>query len=215
MTPETEANIREFSATSDGWCQTPRALEMAQLIIETKPQTVVEIGVFAGGSTIPQALALKELGQGKIYGIDPWSRQAAIEQVFVADDRTPAADEAVARDWWSTVDLDRMHLLCMQAIWKYGLEKHAIIIRARSEDCFELFRDIDIIYIDGSHSEEASCRDVSLYVPRVKPGGIVHIDDANWETVQKAVSMLDEHCALVNDAGQYRTYRKKAQTRGA
>lgn len=209
MKPETEAAIREFSSTAEGWCTVDRALEMAQLVIDTQPETVVEIGVFAGGSTIPQALALKELGSGRIYGIDPWSRQAAIEQVFVANDTTPAADEAVARQWWTDVDLDRMHLLCMQAIWKYGLEQQAIIIRARSEDCFELFRDIDIIYIDGSHSEEASCRDVDLYVPRVRSGGIVHFDDANWQTVQKAVSLLDDSCTLVKDAGQYRTYRKK------
>jgi predicted O-methyltransferase YrrM len=212
MRPDTELAIKEFSATAEGWCTVERALEMAQLILDNPwpSQTVVEIGVFAGGSLIPQALALKELDQsGHIYGIDPWSRQAAIEQVFVANDQTPAADEEIARKWWAEVDLDKMHSLAMQGIWRYVLEAFAVVIRARSEQCSELFSSIDILYIDGSHSEEASCRDVNLYMPKVRSGGFIWIDDANWQTVKKATELLEAECALERDHEQYRLYRKK------
>lgn len=211
MTPETEAAIREWSATAEGWCLADRAVEMAQLVIDWRPAVVVEIGVFAGGSLIPQALALKENGFGRIYGIDPWSRQAAIEQVFVANESTPKADEEIARKWWAEVDLDKMHLLAMQGIWKYHLEEFATVIRARSEHCAELFSAnvIDIFYLDGSHSEEASCRDVNLYVPQVQTGGYVWIDDANWQTVGKAIGIIEETCDLERDHEQYRLYRKR------
>jgi predicted O-methyltransferase YrrM len=208
MRPNTETAIRNWSASAEGWCLVERALEMAQLVIEHQPSTIVEIGVFAGGSLIPQALALKEIGTGRIYGIDPWSRQAAVEQVFT-DGKTLAADEEIARKWWEEVDLERMHLLCMQGIWNHALEQHAVVIRARSEHCPELFNEIDVLYIDGSHSEEASCRDVELYLPKVACAGFVWIDDANWETVRKAVGLIEETCTLERDHEQYRLYRKR------
>ena len=217
MKPDTEAAIREWNATAEGWCQIDRALEMAQLIIDNPPQYVVEIGVFAGGSLIPQALAMKELSQeseilepAHIYGIDPWSREAALEQVFVADDHTPPADEEVARKWWAEVDLDKMHLLAMQGIWRYGLERHAIVIRAASQDCAQLFREIDILYIDGNHSEKASCRDVELYLPRLRPGGFLWFDDAHWLSTQRAIQKIEEACVLERDREAYRLYRKNA-----
>ncbi len=184
-------------------------MEMAQLIIDEKPVTVVEIGVFAGGSLVPQALGLKEVGAGRIYGIDPWSREAAIEQVFVANDKTPKADEEIARQWWAEVDLEKMHQLAMQGIWRYCLEEFAVVIRARSEHCAELFQSIDICYIDGSHSEEASCRDVNLYGRKVKPGGFIWIDDANWQTVHAAIELLEAFCSLERDHEQYQLYRVK------
>lgn len=208
MTNETEAAIRKWSATAEGWTKVDRALELAQFVIDTKPTSVLELGVFSGGSMIPQALALKELGGGRIYGIDPWSRQAAIEQVFT-DGRIPSADEEVARKWWEAVDLEKMHLLCMLGIWNHALEKHAIVIRARSEDCSELFNEIGILNIDGSHSEEASCRDVNLYVHKVKSGGIIHFDDAHWNSTQPALRLLEQQADLIKDATSYRVYRKR------
>lgn len=210
MTEETESAIREWSKTAEGWCSVERALEMAQLIIDTKPMQVVEIGVFAGGSLVPQALALQENGYGVIYGIDPWSRQAAVEQVFVADDKTPPADEEAARKWWSEVDLDRMLRLCMEGIWKHELEPHAVIIRARSQDCVSLFRPglTDILYIDGSHSEQASCFDAENYLPMLRHGGYCWFDDCEWVTTQRALGIVEESCALRRDHGNYRLYQK-------
>ena len=213
MRPETAIAITEFSQTAEGWCTLPRAMEMAELIVQTKPMVVVEIGVFAGGSLVPQALGLKENGGGHIYGIDPWSREAAVEQVFVSDDHTAPADEAVARQWWTDVDLEKMHQLCMQGIWRYSLEEFAIVIRARSEHAAQLFEGdrpiIDVLYIDGNHSELASCRDVELYLHMVRKGGFLWFDDAHWTSTQKAVRMIEERCELERDHESYRLYRVK------
>lgn len=200
MTPETEASIREFCATAEGqWAPVERLLETAESIIQSKPQVVVEIGVFAGRSMIPQALALKENGLGRIYGIDPWRLESAIE-----------GENEANRDWWSkNVDLHQMHRLTVEAIWKYGLDERAIIIRAASQDAVTLFADdsIDLLTIDGCHSEVASCRDVRLYLPLVKFGGTIIFDDSDWQSTAKALSMLDA-CELMKDGGNYRVYRK-------
>lgn len=198
MSPETEAAVIEFNSTAEGWTTKERALEFAQLVIDEKPMLIVEGGVFAGGSMIPMALALKELGRGKIYGIDPWRVEAAIE-----------AENQANQEWWTkNVDLEKMQQLSVQAIWRYDLEAHAMLLRARAENCCDLFREIDIWNCDGNHSEEASCRDVDLYLPRVKHGGLILFDDSGWQSTQKAVRMLDQACEIVKDAGTYRWYRK-------
>lgn len=207
MTSETEAAIREWISTAEGWCVIEKALELAQFIIDEKPKNLVSIGIFAGGSFIPQALALKENGAGKIWGIDPWSTSAAIEQVF-SDGSISPADEEVARKWWETVDLERMMRLCMEGVWRYGLQERAIVIRATSQDCYELFNEISLLEIDGNHSEVASCRDVELYLPRLKSGGLLLFDDAHWASTQKAVAMLDAACTVERDHESYKIYRK-------
>lgn len=48
---------------------------------------------------------------------------------------------------------------------------------------------IDILYIDGAHDSTSVARDVTLYVPLVKPGGVVFFDDYAHPDVRRAVDM--------------------------
>lgn len=190
---------------TEGWMTPERGVELAELILEHKPETVVEIGVFGGRSLICQALALKELGRGKIYGIDPWKVEAALEGEGEAN-----------REWWSrNCDLHQIHKGAMETIWRLGLEEYAIIIRAKSQHCAMLFAGgIDLLGIDGNHSEIASTRDVKLYLPQVQEGGLVAFDDADWPTTQAALKLLDAQCDIIKDAGHYRIYRKRYADHG-
>lgn len=185
MTTELESKIRTTIAPLEGWCWPEKALAMADLILENRPVTVVEIGVFGGRSLIPQALALKEVGSGIAYGIDPWRREDALEG-FLSD-----ADRA----WWASVDLDLIHGGCMRAIWDANVEEHCIIIRSHSRYCHKLFGGgIQVLHVDGGHSEEVASRDIRLYLPQVSTGGYIWLDDANWDGVAKAAKLLDPSC---------------------
>ncbi len=184
----------------EGWVSPERGVELCDLILEHKPIICVEIGVFGGRSLIAQAMALRSLGAGKIYGIDPWKTEAALEGENVAN-----------KEWWSkNVDLHGIHRGTMEAIWRLGLDEWAIVIRAKSQDCRWLFEGgVDWIFLDGNHSEVSSCRDVNNYVPLLKPGGILIFDDADWPSTQAALKLLDAQCDLLKDAGSYRIYKKK------
>lgn len=185
ITPTLDHAIRSSIAPLEGWCWDEKAIAMAQLILDTRPLTVVEIGVFGGRSLIPQALALKSLGAGVAYGIDPWRREDALEGSLSEADRA----------WWATVNLDQIHGGCMRAIWEAGVEEHCLVVRSHSRHCPRLFGGgIDILHVDSCHSEEASTRDVTLYLPQVRAGGHIWFDDINWPTVAKAVSLLDSSC---------------------
>lgn len=182
----------------EGWVNWERGVEMADLIRKHKPIICVEIGVFGGRSLIAQALALRENGSGKIYGIDPWKKDAAFE-----------GENDANKKWWDSINLNDIHTGTMQAIWRLGLDDQAIVIRCTSMNAWFLFREgIDHLFVDGNHSEVSSCRDVELYVPLVKSGGIIIFDDTDWPSTQKAVKKMDETCRLIRDATTYRIYQK-------
>lgn len=191
--------IHHYIPSMDGWTTPERACAMAAAIIETRPQVCVDIGVFAGRSTIAQGFALRDNQRGMTYGIDPWSPDVAAQ----ADD----VDESAK--WWENQSrLEDMHRSAVKAIWDHKLEPWVTLIRARSEHVHQLFPDIDFLNIDGGHGELVSTRDVELYLPRVVSGGYVFFDDSDWPSTQKALTMIEKACYIVEDTGKARTYRK-------
>ena len=167
-----------------GWCDLYKALPLAHFILANKPETLVEIGVFGGKSLIPMGLALKQIGRGIAYGIDPWKKEPTLEGEQNADNL----------EWWSSVDLHDIHKGAAEAIWVNDLDKHVALIRSTSEACHGLFTDIDLLHIDGNHSELVSVRDVRLYLPRVAVGGSIWFDDCEWESTKQAQLIIESHC---------------------
>lgn len=171
----------------EGWTTPERGIEMAELVLETKPETIVEIGCFGARSTIAMALALRENGKGKIYTIDPWKKEAALE-----------GENQANQAWWNSVDLHDIHKKAMEAIWRNGLDEYVTPIRTYSHFVGSIFPPIGILVIDGNHSEIASCRDVEKYIPLVKSGGLIWFDDSNWQSTQKALSLIESYAPLGN-----------------
>lgn len=169
----------------DGWCTKTKASILIELIFISKAETVVEIGVWGGKSLIPMAFALKSLAKGKIYGVDPWCTDESAEGMTGAH-----------KDWWSAVDHESIYQGLVTAIRKYKLGKHIELIRKSSEQADPIMN-IDILHIDGNHSEKTSLYDVRKWVPLVKKGGFIIFDDTTWGTTDKAVAWLDKHCVRV------------------
>lgn len=190
----------------EGWTTPERGIEMAELVLETKPDTIVEIGCFGARSTIAMALALRENGKGKIYTIDPWKKEAALE-----------GENQANQEWWDKVDLNWIHNKAMEAIWRNSLDEYVVPIRAYSHHTHSLFSEIELLVIDGNHSEVASCRDVACYVPLIpnlrKQSGLnsyLWFDDSDWPSTQKALGLIEKEggMKLCKDGGNYRIYRK-------
>lgn len=167
----------------EGWCSKQKASVLIDLVLLTKPQTVVEIGVFGGKSVVPVAYALKENGLGKIYGIDPWLNTESIVGM-----------DGVNKEWWLQVDHEKILLDLMSKIYQFDLQDQIQLIRATSENALPI-SNIDILHIDGNHSDKTSYFDVMKWVPLVRKGGIIIFDDVTWGTTDRAVNWLDENCA--------------------
>ena len=151
-----------------GWCELPKAVTLVSAIMALRPAVTVEIGVFGGSSLIPMALAHREIGIGTVIGIDPWSSVAASEGY--------TGDHLI---WWGkTVDLEKVYQEFMQRIAELQLTNCVQIVRSTS-DAFTPPQTIDLLHIDGQHSDQA-VRDVERYASRVRVGGMVFSDDINW-----------------------------------
>lgn len=177
----------------EGWCAESKAGILIDLILTHKPQTVVEIGVFGGKSLIPMGIALQANGSGKAFGIDPWSNIESVQGM----------DEA-NKKWWSSLDHQAILNGLIGKINKFGLQDQISLVRATSKDASPIY-DIDVLHIDGNHSEETSYFDVTKWVPLVRQGGIIILDDVTWvvdgkPSQSKSVDWLNAHCVK---QGQY------------
>lgn len=171
----------------EGWCTDQKAAILIDLVLMKSPETIVEIGVFGGKSLVPMAFALKEIGKGKIYGIDPWSAEASTEGM-----------DGVNYEWWHNLDHDGIFIGLMRKIFQFNLISYIDLIRSTSANA-PLIPNIDILHIDGNHSERASYIDVTKWVPLVNSGGLIIFDDINWtssshDTNSSAVAWLNKNC---------------------
>lgn len=182
-------NIKQIN----GWCSDEKIDKMIKLILDKKPTNIVEIGVYCGKSLICQALALKENNIGKIYGIDSWD----------SSDCTEFEQNATALEWWSKLNLNDIYQDCLCNIQKNDVEKFVQICKMKSSEFINnIDFEIDILHIDGNHNEISACRDVNLYLPKIKKGGYIWFDDALWTTTQSAIKLMEtEHnCVLIDKA---------------
>lgn len=187
-----------------GWCTAEKAHHFIDLVLDVKPHVCVEIGVFGGSSLFPVASALKFLGQGVVIGIDPWDKLECI-QYF-----DPIEDQAHL-EWWGKVNLDHIYISYLNMLKRFQLLDYCITLKMTSAQAAAEIDAIDILYIDGNHSEINSTQDVSLYLPKVRKGGYIWLDDSLLSDTQKAIDLLLEECAVVKliDNGNCLLFRKR------
>lgn len=177
--------IREQLKRMAGWCDPIKGISLASLVISERAQRCVEIGVFAGKSLLSIAYGLRELGSGCVTGIDSW----AVGDSLIDTDPKDA-------EWWSkNVNLDAIYQECLGHISKTGLAQHIRLLRMSSLTAAKVLTEpIDLLHIDGCHSEWSSTSDVTLWLPLVRKGGIVVMDDVNWDSTQTAIRMVKKWC---------------------
>lgn len=182
-----------------GWCGSPKARSIADVIVREKLKTCVEIGVFSGQSLIPIAAAVKYTG-GTVDAIDPWTKNDNMEGDHSSEEK----------NWWLTLDIEEIYRKAVSLVERFDVLKQVRIHRTTAQEIVSQFADasIDFLHIDGNHSELGSTRDVSLWLPKVRANGWIAFDDSHWQSVQKALSLLESRCRLVRDYGTWRMYRK-------
>ena len=155
-------------ASKNDWCKPVKAHALAAAILTLRPAIVVEIGVFRGGSFIPMAMAVREVGRGLAIAIDPWSAQASVEGQAGAN-----------KEWWASVNHDVVAKEFVEQVALLSLGEFVQVVRKRSDDAIVPAK-IDILHVDGNHGEQA-VKDVERFAPNVRVGGMVFMDDIGWD----------------------------------
>lgn len=177
-----------FMQQLQGWCSDTKASILMDIVLKTKPNIIVEIGVYGGKSLVPMACALSTNKKGIIYGIDPWDNLASLQGV----------ENESNIGYWSTVPLQEIMEGLIFKIRQFNLEQQIKLIRGTSLEV-EPIHDIDILHIDGNHSDVTSYIDVTKWGPLVRSGGWIIFDDMTWYengkyTNARAVEWLNTHC---------------------
>ncbi len=146
-----------------------------------------EIGVWQGDFS---RWILELTRPAALHLIDPWTFSHAER------DRETWHGGGAARQ---QADLDRIHDAVAS---RFATEIDAGLVtihRAPSHDAADRFPDafFDWIYIDGDHFYDAVSRDLALWAPKVKPGGIIAGDDYRESPVYgtDVVRAVDEFAA--------------------
>ncbi|MCP5492320.1 MAG: class I SAM-dependent methyltransferase [Chlamydiales bacterium] len=173
-----------------GWCNPEKAKKMMELIYEVKPDVCVEVGVFGGASIHPTAQALKFNNKGYVVAIDPWDNVDCLEGYDPDDPNFK---------WWSEVDMKAIFAHFKAMLKRNRLEKFCRIMKTTSAKAVEEFEDgsIDILHIDGNHTEDSAYFDAISWFPKVKQGGYIWFDDVNWTSTGKAIRFMKENCKLI------------------
>ncbi len=171
-----------------GWCKREKAEKLMDLIHDAGPRICVEIGVFKGSSIYPIAKALKYTKKGVVYAVDPWAKEESLK--FEVDEAN--------QNYWGSLDYEKVYQKFIKMLKKNDLKKYCKVIRATAKEALSQFKDesIDFIHIDGNHNEESCMQDVEMSLRKLKKGGCLLFDDANWHQTQKAVAYLHQHCRL-------------------
>lgn len=215
--PEMKPQLRERLKSIlrlDGWCSYNKALHLAQIIIDHRPEVIVEVGVFGGRSAIAMAMACQHAYTGKVHAIDPWTKAAALE-----GGTNPENDA-----WWAALDIDKIYRTFMSNVRTLGVEDWIEVQRMHDVDALPMFQDgsINLWHLDSNHSEAVSVRSVRDWVPKLANGGFAIFDDVGWPTQQRALELMrtefgltdlgevDMHDENGNVSGRYAVFRKTA-----
>jgi predicted O-methyltransferase YrrM len=148
---------------------------------------VMEIGSYAGGSTIQWATALRESGAStyRVHSVDPWD-------AYIDESRNFRVAYRIMNRNLANGNVLR---LFVQNLAAAGVADNCRQFRGRSEEVLSMLKadQFDIIYIDGDHASEAMKRDLSNAVPLLKTGGILCGDDLELQ-----MDMLDETFVYAN-----------------
>lgn len=168
--------IAALIPTLHGWCDVPKAITLANLVLALKPRRALEIGVWGGRSALPMAMALKELAvgpkqldSGVLICVDPWCAEASIEGQTTPEDT----------QWWgSAQNHEFVYHDFLGNVKKFGLEDFVDVRRERSRDA-TVTGQIQIAHIDGLHGPDAHT-DIVKFAPLIEPGGVCVLDDLTW-----------------------------------
>lgn len=178
--------IAEQLPQMGGWCDQQKALELAKLVLENKPQKIADVGVFEGKSTLALAYACKLNGSGVVYAVDSWNKADCVE-----------TESAANADWWAALDLDAHYEGFIRHTVRAEVVRQINVCRMSSRQASYILPDLDLVHIDANHAEWPSTSDVVQWLPKLKVGGFIVLDDVNWETTQTAQRFTEKFCSKV------------------
>jgi glycosyltransferase involved in cell wall biosynthesis len=191
LSPDTrariEAIVRSIPTDIGGGTSLTKALVVGDLILEHGLSRVVEIGVYRGAFLLPAAVVLQAARAGRALGIDPYSPEHAAQSELESV-HPGLADEV--EQWLVSTDWDQLHRDVVESIAAAGLADVCAIDRRPSAEAAGDIPDesVDVLHLDGNHDRRHVEEDLDLYLPKLRDGRFLIVDDLSWPAVSAAVA---------------------------
>lgn len=167
------------------------------LVVTAKPELLVELGTHFGESYFGFCQTIAEHGiTCSCYAVDTWT----------GEPQAGFYDESVYRE--------------VDAYNSANYSRFSYLLRSTFDEAVSNFTDesIDVLHIDGLHTYDAVSHDLSTWLQKVKPGGIVllhdvmvrHGDFGVWKLWQE-LQALGKHFAFTHSWG-LGVFRKAGST---
>jgi len=185
------SDLDDLIASVAGWCDPEKAAYLRDLVVSSKARSIVDVGVFGGKSTFSFIEGCRQQGFGLVYGVDSWD----------LSDNTEDLTQAQDVEFWETIDL-RSH---MERFLEKAFETEAWdylrLLNIQSQRAYRIFDDaeIDVLHVDGSHTETAALRDIQNWWPKLNVGGFVILDDNHLASVKPTVEFVKARSVLEKD----------------
>ena len=179
-----------------GGCSHEKALLMSFVISKFRLKNTADIGVYRGRSFFPQAIAHQLYSKGMVYGIDPFSNLAAIQ-----NDRIDIKKEL--DDFLVVTDFQMLYDNVSKIIEDKNFQKSCQLVRKKSSEAALEFKKQNIkfglVHIDGNHDTKFVIEDVNNYYPLLSEKSFIVLDDISWESVKPAYTILNKEMILIDD----------------
>jgi len=131
---------------------------VCRLANEIKAKVGVEIGVRAGHQSLALLRDVPTLEL--LHSVDPWTRYEGWHSY---------QDKDLERDQRK---LDSWYVDTLRKLLPFG--DRSIVVRMKAENYARFIKHkLDFVYIDGNHESPFVDRDIELWTPMVRPGGLV------------------------------------------
>ena len=140
---------------------------------------ILEIGSWAGQSTLLWAMACKQNEKGRVFVIDAWQ-----------------ASENAPKRMKHAVKNNRIFNLFLHNIETSGVKDYVIPLKGSSDIIAEILKanTFDFVYVDGDHAYTQCKKDLLNYMNVVKVGGIICGDDFELHPNEIDIPYAKNHC---------------------
>ncbi|WP_178372353.1 class I SAM-dependent methyltransferase [Pollutimonas bauzanensis] len=188
LSPHLYANLHLAFNRIPGQSDDCKLSLLAHIARQSLQGDVIEIGSYYGRSAFALAWLAKWHNLGTVICIDPWKAESSRDQGIAAKLVNQAGEEL---DWdqvflgfiasvGSFHNVNYIRNSSMLALSEYRLAASAGLIQSDEFGATPVCGSISILHIDGNHKYEEIKQDILAWVPLVKKGGWVLVDDYLW-----------------------------------
>jgi len=157
------ANIAEKIKDVGGWLSSIEANLLYNLAKKNPYDgVIVEIGSWKGKSTICLGIGSMENNRNKIIAIDPHTSHCEKLKTYLYENEVSTFSEFQKNIKQAKID----HLI-------------EPIVDFSFNAVHQVNKSIDLIFIDGSHKYEDVLKDLQMFFPKVREGGVIAFHDTN------------------------------------